>query len=172
MANPGTFPSEPIITPVRSVEQGWIDYNGHMNVAYYSLAFDQSLDHVLEFTLDVGPSFVAEHGHGPYVVQNHIHYLSELLEGDRFFVRFLLVDADNKRVHCFLEMVRESSSEVVATSEQLLVNVDLETRRSASYPRDRQDRIRALLEAHSVLPHPERLGARLGIRRRPRSQTD
>ena len=29
------------------VQPEWIDYNGHMNMAFYSLVFDKSLDHVL-----------------------------------------------------------------------------------------------------------------------------
>ena len=33
---------------VQSVREEWIDYNGHMNVAYYTLAFDNSLDDFLE----------------------------------------------------------------------------------------------------------------------------
>ena len=28
---------------VQSVREEWIDYNGHMNVAYYTLAFDKAL---------------------------------------------------------------------------------------------------------------------------------
>ena len=166
MATTPTFPRRPLRTPERAVEAAWIDYNGHMNVAYYSLAFDQSLDHVLEHELGVGPSFVAECNHGPYVVQNHIHYLAELLEGERFSCRFILVDADAKRMHCFLEMIRTDGELLVATSEQLLLNVDLEARRTAPYPQDRRERIEALRCAHSGIRRSDRMGAPLGIRRR------
>ena len=31
---------------VQNVKKEWIDYNGHMNVAYYTLAFDLSLIHI------------------------------------------------------------------------------------------------------------------------------
>ena len=30
--------------PVEEVLEDWIDYNGHMNVAYYTLAFDRAID--------------------------------------------------------------------------------------------------------------------------------
>ena len=36
---------------VQNVKKEWIDYNGHMNVAYYTLAFDNSLDEFLETIL-------------------------------------------------------------------------------------------------------------------------
>ncbi len=151
--------------PVRSVLSDWIDYNGHMNVAYYSLAFDQSLDAILEEDLGIGPSYVAERNHGPYVVQNHIHYLAELLEGEEFQIRFQLLDADEKRIHVFLEMTRIRDGALVATSEQLILNVDLEARRSAPYPADRSARIREVRDAHSALPRPTQAGSPLGIRR-------
>lgn len=161
------FASEPIMAPEQRVLPEWIDYNGHMNVAYYSLAFDQSLDFVLEHSLGVGPTYVAERGMGPYVVQNHIHYLAELVEGEAFSARFLLVDADAKRLHCFLEMLRSRDGARVATSEQLLVNVDLGTRRSTPYPQDRLETVKALRAAHAELERPREIGAVLGIRRQP-----
>ena len=38
----------PFNSKVRKVKKAWIDYNGHMNVAYYTLAFDKVLDDFLE----------------------------------------------------------------------------------------------------------------------------
>ena len=38
---------------VQNVKKEWIDYNGHMNVAYYTLAFDNSLDDFLETILEI-----------------------------------------------------------------------------------------------------------------------
>ena len=41
----------PLKLPTRKVLKSWIDYNGHMNVAYYTLAFDKALDDFLEKNL-------------------------------------------------------------------------------------------------------------------------
>ena len=41
------FEAAPIRTRTRRVPPEWIDYNGHMNVAYYTMAFDNALDEVL-----------------------------------------------------------------------------------------------------------------------------
>lgn len=154
-----------IDTPSREVEAAWIDYNGHMNSAFYALAFDQSLDVVLEDSFGIGATYATECGRGPYVVQNHIHYLAELLKGEIFRVRLRLVDADAKRLHCFMEMVRERDGAVVATSEQLLLHVDLHERRSVPFAGDRYERTQFVLRAHADYPRPDRLGAPLGIRR-------
>ena len=157
----------PLEAPVRTVLPEWIDYNGHMNVAFYSLAFDQSLDVILEEVLGIGPGYVRERSHGPYVVQNHIHYLLELLEGEEFQVRFRMLDADAKRIHVFLEMFRTRDGALVATSEQLIVNVDLARRRSAPFPEDRAERIRQVRDGHAALPQPKQAGCALAIRRKP-----
>ena len=38
----------PFVTNLKKVLPEWIDYNGHMNVAYYTLAFDDALDDFLD----------------------------------------------------------------------------------------------------------------------------
>jgi acyl-CoA thioester hydrolase len=159
------FAPEPIRTATRRVPPEWIDYNGHMNVAYYTLAFDKAMDEVLE-RLGVGPSFVAEAGMGPMALVTQIHYLAELVEGEEFACDYQLLDADAKRIHSFLTMVRTATGEAAATYETLTVNVDLAARRSAPYPDWAQRRIGRLLEAHAGLPRPPQTGARIGIRRK------
>ena len=43
--------SSPYKTRNQKVLSEWIDYNGHMNVAYYTLAFDKALDFFLKMFL-------------------------------------------------------------------------------------------------------------------------
>ncbi len=156
----------PIRTPEARVPADWIDYNGHMNVAYYTMAFDQALDWTYD-QLGIGPSLVTEHNMGPMALQTQIHYLGELLEGDRFACDVRLIDADAKRVHVFLEMrALDREEELAATYESLTLNVDLGARRSAPYPEAAAARIAALKAAQAGLPRPSQLGAPLGIRRR------
>ena len=69
---------------VQNVKKEWIDYNGHMNVAYYTLAFDNSLDDFLETILEIGPTYVNKEKQGPYSLQANYHYLDELILGDKF----------------------------------------------------------------------------------------
>ena len=40
-------------------------YNGHMNVAYYTLAFDKALDDFLENNLEIGPIYVKKEKKDP-----------------------------------------------------------------------------------------------------------
>ncbi len=155
----------PLKSPARRVPKDWIDYNGHMNVAYYTMAFDQAVDHFLEAELGIGESFAAEARQGPYALQSNICYLGELLEGTEFTVDAQLVDYDAKRLHLMLEM-RDAEGTLAATCEEMLMNVDLEARRSTAYPDWAQARAARMAADHAHLPRPSQMGQRIGIRRK------
>jgi acyl-CoA thioester hydrolase len=36
----------PLLCPSERVREDWIDYNGHLNMAYYNVIFDHSVDHL------------------------------------------------------------------------------------------------------------------------------
>lgn len=161
-----TYDATPIHTRTRRVPAGWIDYNGHMNVAYYTMAFDQALDEILDERIGIGENLARAGRMGPMALQTQIHYLGELLEGAEFACDFLLLDADHKRMHMFLTMIDLAAGRPAATYEQLTMNVDLAARRSAPYPAWAMARIERLKTAHAGLPRPAQVGNPLGIRRR------
>lgn len=156
----------PVRLETRRVPREWIDYNGHMNTGYYTFAFDAAIDAFLQGQIGVGPGFASRQRMGPYTLQNHIHYLGELLEGASFHIACRLIDHDAKRVHVFMELIDESDHSVAATCEQLLMNVDLNLRRSAPYPDWTIARLRRMQAEHATLDRPAQLGAPLGIRRK------
>ncbi len=155
----------PYITKPRKVPAEWIDYNGHMNVAYYTMAIDQALDDFLETELGIGEKHAARTRQGPYALQYHFTYLDEMLEGQSFSVHVRLVDHDEKRVHLFCEFYRDDGV-LTTTGEGMFINVDLEARRSIPYPDWAYKRLVDMLETHSKLDKPPQLGASLGIRRK------
>ena len=150
----------------RKVPPEWIDYTGHMNVTYYTLAFDNALDEILDERLGIGESLAREGRFGPMALQTQIHYLGELLEGTGFACDFQLLDADPKRIHFFLTMVNLETAAVAATYESLSMNVDLHARRSAPYPDWAPARSGRLPALHATLPRPPLAGNPLGIRRK------
>ena len=153
-------------TATHRVPPDWIDYNGHMNVAYYTMAFDKAFDEVFE-ALGIGEESARVDRMGPMALQSQIHYLDELLEGTRFACDFLLLDADPKRIHVLLMMRNLDKAEALAaTYENLSLNVDLEARKSAPYPAAAYAKIQRLLAAQADIPRPAQVGARLGIRRK------
>ena len=50
------FPG-PLPCPEQAVEPTWIDYNGHMNMAYYHVAFDRAVDFAYD-QLGLGAHYV------------------------------------------------------------------------------------------------------------------
>jgi acyl-CoA thioester hydrolase len=159
------FPNAPIRTHRQTVRPEWIDYNGHMNVAYYTMAFDIGFDDLIENWIGTGESFVARSRLGPMTLQQQVCYLSELVEGEGFHVDTRLVDCDHKRMHVFAEMVSDSGV-LAATMESLGVIVDLDTRKTTEYPDWAVARMERLKAAQAGLPRPKQLGQTIGIRRK------
>ena len=78
----------PFKSQVRSVEESWIDYNGHMNVTFYTKAFDIAVDEFLESEIGIGPSSVKSTQKGSFALQTQYRYLRELQVNESFFIEF------------------------------------------------------------------------------------
>lgn len=143
----------------------WIDYNGHMNVGYYNVAFDKATDGLFDH-LGMGLDYVKRENKSFFTLETHVHYLQEVLEGTKLRYTVQLLDFDRKRVHSFFEMYNAEEGYLSATSEQMSVHVDLATRRTAEMPDDLYARVERLGTAHRALPWPERAGKGMKIRRR------
>jgi hypothetical protein len=64
------------------VQPEHIDANGHMNVGFYNVIFDQALDRF--FTpFDLDWNYVQRTNLSTFVLETHVCYLQEVLEGDR-----------------------------------------------------------------------------------------
>ena len=44
----------PFVSSAMRVEPGWIDYNGHLNMAYYNVIMDRSIDELFA-AMGMGP---------------------------------------------------------------------------------------------------------------------
>jgi acyl-CoA thioester hydrolase len=159
------MPPAPIVCPDQSVEPEWIDYNGHMNMAYYNLAFDRALDHVYD-RLGIGVEYVRTQGGSCFTAEIHVNYLRELLQGDPIRVTFQLLDCDAKRLHFFESMYHATEGYLAATSEQLALHVDMTSRRASPLPEGVQKALAELMTAHAQLPRPPQAGRSIGIKRR------
>lgn len=160
------FPETMLRTRRQTVQAEWIDYNGHMNVAYYTMAIDVAFDDLLEDWLGIGESFVARSRLGPMSLQAQIFYIAEMVEGQAFHVDVQMIDHDAKRLHFYAEIRIEGDEVLAAAYEGLSICVDLEARRTAAYPDWAQGRMAAMKAAQAGLPRPERLGRPIGIRRK------
>jgi len=174
MRNPLTFPMpDPAdteaatdLSPVRTrleIRPEWTDANGHMNVAYYVLAFDQATDAFLQ-RLGLGWAVLAE-GRSIFTLAMNVDYLNEVFAGERVVIESRLFDCDAKRLHYYHRMTRERDGELAATNEIVALHVSMATRRSAPFPDATAALARAMKTAHASLPRPPRAGRMLGLAR-------
>lgn len=163
--NDTEFDQQPIMIDGQQVLEDWIDYNGHMNVAFYVLAFDRALDRVFD-RIGIGVDYVAQTNNSIFVLQNHVSYVNELKSGDPISVSFQLLGHDTKRFHYFLQMYHGHERYLAATAEQLAIHVSLDSRRSAAFPPGIAQTLAALSAAHASLPQPGNAGAQIGLRRK------
>lgn len=140
------------------VRPEWIDYNGHMNVAYYVLAFDWATDAFLDFA-GIDTDYRDTRGKSTFALHNHVTYLRELHEGEPLRVTTQLIGLDEKRVHYFHTMYRgQDGGDIAATIECLSIHVDLTARKVEPFPDDIAARLGEIRDAHAALPAPEGLG--------------
>lgn len=156
-------PSAPMNIHQAKVLPEWIDYNGHLNMAYYVLMFDNATDRFFDL-IDLGVDYAARCGHSAFVLETHVTYQREVSLDDPLFFTFQLIDADNKRLHYYFEMYHEEQGFLAATSEQIAMHINLEARRSAPFPVDIKQRIDTVLTAHAGLEKPDGVGRSIGIR--------
>jgi acyl-CoA thioester hydrolase len=157
--------STPIILPEQQVLKEWLDYNGHMNVAFYTLAFDKSLDIFLEDFLGIGETHAHENYQGPFVVQAHYHYLNEMKLNEKFNVRLFVVDCDKNKMHLCLEIYSLLQEKVISVVEQVLINVNLELRKSEPYPAWAFERLLKLKNTHKNASLPSAFGKSIGLKK-------
>lgn len=150
------------------VRPEWVDYNNHMNVAYYVLVFDHATDAVFD-DLDLGEAYRGRSGCSVFVGEAHVTYEREVCVGDRLRVTSRVLGFDGKRIILYHEMDCDGAGGLVATNEVLCLHVDLTSRRTAPLPKAAVGRLERSAARDAGLPRPLRAGRAIGLdTRRPR----
>ena len=137
------------------VQPGWIDLNGHVNVAYYVLAFDAAIDKIwIEFGLT--PEHVKESQSSTFAAECHITYEREIHLDDRFVITAQLLAFDQKRIHTYLRLYNADQGYLSATSEWMSLHVDLSRRKVAPWPEKILRGIERYAEQQHDMPWPRR----------------
>ncbi len=152
----------PFLSSVMQIEPQWIDYNGHLNMAYYNVMFDRAIDE-LWFNLGIGPAYMKARQGSTFTAECHVRYLREIHLGDPVQVSILLVGADAKRLHTFEELRHAREGWLSATSENMTLHIDMAARKTAPFPPDIRARIEAVAKAHSAVARPEGIGRSIAM---------
>ncbi|MEQ8666754.1 MAG: thioesterase family protein [Rhodospirillales bacterium] len=157
-------------TPIRlgpaTVRPEWIDYNGHMNIAYYVAAFDAALE---EFYNGIGfdAAYRESTGNSSMTLELHINYLREIFEGEQYMMDVLVLGTDTKRTHYFCTMRRAETDDVCATFEAMIIHVSLTARRSSPMPDWLREKFEALARDHAGIARPSQVGRSIGAPLKP-----
>ena len=145
-----------------SVLPEWIDSNGHMNLAYYVVLFDQATD-LLYDALGIGPAYRDATGNSTFTAETHTLYEREVRVGERVRVVPYLLGADAKRLHYFHEMFHADDGRRVAAQELIALHIDLSVRRVAPFPADVSARLQHVVRARGDRPLPNGAGRRIAM---------
>ena len=151
---PGIAPLALHEEPVRAE---WIDYNGHMNLAYYVLVFDHGTDALLA-QVGLDDAHREATGGSVFVVEAHLTYENEVHEGQRLAVTTQVLGVDEKRLRLFHRMIEVDAGILAATNEVMILHVDLNTRRTAPWPEAARRALTDLADAHAALEFPPQAG--------------
>lgn len=155
------------ISLVAGIEPGWIDYNGHLNMAYYLVLFDRGYDVVADH-LGMGAEYARTRRMTTYTGDARIAYLNEVHRDADLVTTYQILDHDEKRIHAFQELRHAGDGKVAATCETLTLHIDMGGPKVCPFPADVMERVAALAASHAGLPVPDGVGRPIGIRRRPK----
>lgn len=162
MASP-SLPADGVVRCFATVKPEWLDYNDHMNVAWYVAAFDIGIDRFKD-TIGISLDYIAERQRSTVALEAHITYQNEASLGDELRIDTRVIDFDGKRVHIYQEMYRDDT--LCASQETLSISFDTAARRTCNFEDAIAENYRTMLEAQRPLPVPEWVGRKVGIRRK------
>ncbi|MEM9682746.1 MAG: thioesterase family protein [Pseudomonadota bacterium] len=157
--------SVPLELHTGTVLPEWIDYNGHMNVAYYVLAFDYATDAFLDY-LGLDHAYKAKVNVTTFVADMNVTYVQEVFEGDPMRFTTQLLEFDDKKFRYFHCMYHAEKGYLAATNELLSLHIDLTTRRVGAMADPILEKLQAVYDVHSAAEAPAGAGRLLGMRRR------
>ena len=107
----------------------------------------------------------SRHSHklGAQQLRGRSRQLRELHAGDPVRVTFQLLDYDLKRMHYFEQLFHAEAGWLSATSENMVLHVDMVARKTAPFPDFIAAQLQRMKAAHANLPAPDGVGRRIAM---------
>ncbi len=147
--------------PEIEVRPEWIDFNGHMNVGYYHVVFDEAATPFFAW-LGLTPQYRADSQVSTFALESHLNFLREVKQGDRLRFTTRLLHHDARRIHFFSEMFHAGQGYLAATYESLSMHIDMRTRRTAPMAPALQQRLTEVMALHARAARPWQAGRSVG----------
>ena len=121
-----------MILKTEKVIKEWTDYNGHMNMSYYILIFDNAAE-VMLTKFKMGGDSAQNDKKSTFAVETHTTYDQEVKLGEEVEVHLTYLDHDKKRIHYRVSMFHKEKKYLAATTEVLSLYIDLNQRKVAEF---------------------------------------
>ena len=121
-----------MILKTEKVIKEWTDYNGHMNMSYYILIFDNAAE-VMLTKFKMGGDSAKSDKKSTFAVETHTTYNQEVKLGEEVEVHLTYLDHDKKRIHYRVSMFHKEKKYLAATTEVLSLYIDLNKRKVAEF---------------------------------------
>jgi carnitine 3-dehydrogenase len=154
--------AEPLVLARRQVPQSWTDYNGHMNETHYLELYSIGGEVLLDM-IGSDEAYVAS-GKSYFTAENHVIYANETKQGDMVTIKAQVLEGQGKKLRVFYWIELDDGA-LCATGEQMLIHVDLKSRRACDPDPEVMAKVRAIAEAHAGLPMPDGAGRAIGAKR-------
>lgn len=144
----------------------WIDYNGHLRDAYYGLVLSYAADALMDH-LGLDAAYRKATSATLYTLEQHLHFLHEVMQADRLEVRVRLLAADAKRLHAAFDFYCARYPDPVAIGEVILLHVRQGVApASAPFPEPIAQAVATLLAASAGTAPPGPPSRRLELKAR------
>tara|TARA_B000000475_G_C15745338_1_gene344641 strand:- start:105 stop:572 length:468 start_codon:yes stop_codon:yes gene_type:complete len=120
----------------RKIIKDWVDYNNHLNMAYYVLIFDEAWEIMLQ-KFKMGADSAKYEKRSTMVVETNTKYINEVNEGEEVDVMVAFFDHDKKRLHLKLEMIEKKTKKISASMEWISLYINLETRKVTEFENEK-----------------------------------
>jgi acyl-CoA thioester hydrolase len=123
------------------------DFNGHMNVMYYVGKFDEATWHFFTH-FGITPSYLKSEKRGMVAVEQNLKYFEELNAGDLIYIKTQLIELKSKAIVFIHQMFNAETNTLAAEGRMVGVHIDLESRKSVSFPPSISKKINSNLSHH------------------------
>jgi len=136
----------PMLSMRRVVPVDWTDVNGHMNEGRYGQLFSDAAEEVMAH-VGADDAYIAA-GNSYFTVETTTKFVAETHAGEMVDVWTTVTVGEGKKLRCFHEMKRTSDGTLMATCDQFMLHVNLETRRTCDPLPHVRDKVEALAALH------------------------
>jgi acyl-CoA thioester hydrolase len=124
------------------IQPDWIDYNQHLNDAYYIVAMSRACDAFMVL-IGIDEAYRSRTKCTLYSLEAHAHWLREVKFGEMLEIGAYVIGVDSKRLHLGFEVRVEGKDGLAASGEFMLLHYRQgESAGAANFP----DHIRSAID--------------------------